>query len=263
MTWPIVEGTSLLFLHVSRGKRSVTLDLRTEAGRQVFLDLARDVDVVVEAMRPGGLERRGLGPDVLREQNPGLVFCTISGYGSTGPYRDLPSHGIAYDTWAGIVDPDRDDLGRPSLPVHTSIGINAGPLYGALAILAAVIAARETGHGTDIEVAAVRRCRRVDWLRIETERAYERPASEVTGNASDGGERRPPGVAGMVGSVRYQIYDARDAPVIFMASERHFWQKFCDAVGRSDLFERFPGESIADHAARQRRAARRARRDLR
>ena len=93
-----------------------------------------------------------------------------------------------------------------------------------------------------------------DWLRIETERAYERPASEVTGNASDGGERRPPGVAGMVGSVRYQIYDAPDAPVIFMASERHFWQKFCDPVGRSDLFERFPGRVDRRSRARQRRA---------
>ncbi len=176
MTWPIVEGTSLLFLDVSRGKRSVTLDLRTEAARQVFLDLARDVDVVVEAMRPGGLERRGLGPDVLRGQNPGLVFCTISGYGSTGPYRDLPSHGIAYDTWAGIVDPDRDDLGRPSLPVHTSIGISAGPLYGVVAILAAVIAGSSgAGDGTDIEVVQFDAAAAFDWS-ADRDRACVRAA---------------------------------------------------------------------------------------
>ena len=66
MTWPIVEGVSLLFLHVSRGKRSIVLDLRTDAGRDTFLELARDADAVVEAMRPGGLDRRGLGFDRLR-----------------------------------------------------------------------------------------------------------------------------------------------------------------------------------------------------
>ncbi|HEY8527442.1 MAG TPA: CoA transferase, partial [Acidimicrobiales bacterium] len=78
MTWPIVEGVSLMHLHISRGKRSITLDLRTDQGREVFLDLVRDADAVVEAMRPGGLERRGLGYDVLRGVNPRLVFMTIS-----------------------------------------------------------------------------------------------------------------------------------------------------------------------------------------
>ena len=71
MTWPIVEGVSLLFLHISRGKRSIVLDLRTDAGAATFLELARDADAVVEAMRPGGLERRGLGFEELREVNPG------------------------------------------------------------------------------------------------------------------------------------------------------------------------------------------------
>src|SRR5262245_48952713 len=91
MTWPIVEGVSLLFLHVSRGKRSITIDLRNEAGRAAFLELARDADVVVEGMRPGGLARRGLGYEQLREVNPKLVWVTISGYGMTGPYRDMPA----------------------------------------------------------------------------------------------------------------------------------------------------------------------------
>jgi len=103
MTWPIVEGVSLMHLHISRGKRSVVLDLRKPEAVEVFLDLVRGADAVVEAMRPGGLERRGLGFDRLRQVNPKIVFCTISGYGMTGPYRDMPSHGIAYDTWARLV----------------------------------------------------------------------------------------------------------------------------------------------------------------
>src|SRR5207302_4185668 len=105
MTWPIVEGTSLMHLHVNRGKQSVVLDLRTDEGAATFVDLVRTADAVVEAMRPGGLARRGLGYEQLREVNPRIVFITISGYGMTGPYRDMPSHGIAYDTWAGIVEP--------------------------------------------------------------------------------------------------------------------------------------------------------------
>src|SRR2546423_7448734 len=98
MTWPIVEGTSLMHLHVNRGKRSLVLDLRKPEAVEVFLDLVRNADAVVEAMRPGGLARRGVGFDKLREINPRIVFITISGYGMTGPYKDYPSHGIAYDT---------------------------------------------------------------------------------------------------------------------------------------------------------------------
>jgi crotonobetainyl-CoA:carnitine CoA-transferase CaiB-like acyl-CoA transferase len=91
MTWPIVEGVSLMHLHVNRGKRSLTLDLRKPEAVDVFLQLARSADAVVEAMRPGALERRGLGYDRLREVNPGIVFITISGYGMTGPYRATAS----------------------------------------------------------------------------------------------------------------------------------------------------------------------------
>src|SRR5437763_10146222 len=153
MTWPIVEGVSLLHLHVNRAKRSVVLDLKTDGGKQAFLDLVAGADVVVEAMRPGGLARRGLGYDELTQINPRIVFATISGYGMTGPYKDYPSHGIAYDTWAGVVTPAVDDAGFTYIPEHVSIGIYAAPLYGALAILAAVIRARNTGKGADLELA--------------------------------------------------------------------------------------------------------------
>ncbi|HCV33867.1 MAG TPA: CoA transferase, partial [Acidimicrobiaceae bacterium] len=95
MTWPIIEGSSLLHLHTHRGKRSICLDLKQEAGLEVYRELVRGADVVVEAMRPGSLAKLGLGFDDLIQINPNIVFCTISGYGATGPYRDMPSHGIA------------------------------------------------------------------------------------------------------------------------------------------------------------------------
>ena len=248
MTWPIVEGVSLMHLHLNRGKKSVVLDLRTEGGQAVFRDLVRDADAVVEAMRPGGLERRGLGYEALREVNPRIVFITISGFGATGPYRDLPSHGVAYDAWAGIFNPEVDDEGFVAIPEHASIGIHAGPLFGALGLLAGVVQARATGEGCRLEIAQSDAAAAMDWLRSETWKAYERPEDEVTGNPSDDYERRAPGTAGMRHGVRYQIYESKDGYVLFQASEREFWKNFCAAVGREDLFERFPGARIADHA---------------
>jgi crotonobetainyl-CoA:carnitine CoA-transferase CaiB-like acyl-CoA transferase len=249
MTWPIVEGVSLMHLHINRGKRSLVLDLRSEEGVAAFRALAAKSDVVVEAMRPGGLARRGLGFDDLVQENPRIVFCTISGYGMTGPYKDYPSHGIAYDTWAGIVNVAEDEDGFAYLPEHASIGIHAGPLFGALGILAAVVRARDTGEGSYLEIAQSDAAAGMDWYRSETWRAYERPESEVTGNASDGYERRAPGTAGMREGVRYQVYATSDGRhVLFMASEQAFWKNFCEAVGRMDLFERWPGSKFADHA---------------
>ena len=249
MTWPIVDGVSLLHLHTHRGKRSVALDLKTEAGRQLYIDLAATADVVIEAMRPGTLARLGLGYGVLRAANHRLVFATLSGYGATGPYKDMPSHGIAYDTWSGIVQPVVDDEGFTRIPPNMpNVGINVGPMLAAVAVLAAVIKARASGEGCQIELAQSDAAAYMDWYRIETERAYLRPVDEVTGNPSDDYERRPAGLAGMWEGVRYQAYAATDGHVLFMASEQAFWRNFCEGVGRMDLFERWPGSTYADHA---------------
>ncbi|HEX2382237.1 MAG TPA: CoA transferase [Acidimicrobiales bacterium] len=248
MTWPIVEGVSLMHLHISRGKRSIVLDLRTDEGVATYLDLVRGADVVIEAMRPGGLERRGLGFERLCEVNPRIVFCTISGYGMTGPYKDMPSHGIAYDVWAGLVQPEEIEDGFVAIPEHPSMGIHAGPLFGALGVLAAVIRARATGDPSRLEIAQSDAAAAMDWLRSETWRAYERPEDEVTGNASDDYQRRAPGTAGMRDGVRYQFYETKNGHILFQASEREFWENFCRGIDRADLFERYPGSKYADHA---------------
>jgi len=248
MTWPIVEGTSLLFLHANRGKRSIEIDLRTPEGIELFKDLAKTSDAVIEAMRPGALAKRGVGFDDLKAINPKIVFCTISGYGMTGPYKDMPSHGIAFDTWAGLVNPAYDEEGFCYISEHASMGMHAGPLFGALGILAAVIRARETGQGCQMEIAQSDAAAYMDWYRSESWKAYERPESEVTGNKSDDYVRRAPGTAGMKEGVRYQMYESSDGHVLFMASEREFWKNFCAGVGRTDLFERWPGSKFADHA---------------
>jgi crotonobetainyl-CoA:carnitine CoA-transferase CaiB-like acyl-CoA transferase len=248
MTWPIIQGVSLLHLHINRGKKSLTLDLKKPEAVQVYKDLAKDADVVVEAMRPGSLARRGLGYEDLSQLNPRLVFCNVSGYGMTGPYQSLPAHGIAFDTWAGIVNPATDEDGFCYIPEHASIGRHAGPLLGALGILAGVVRARETGRGCFLEIGQSDAAAYMDWYRSESWMAYERPEDEVTGNKADGYQRRAPGTAGMKEGVRYQMYESADGHVLFMASEQAFWKNFCECVGRTDLFERWPGSKYADHA---------------
>jgi crotonobetainyl-CoA:carnitine CoA-transferase CaiB-like acyl-CoA transferase len=161
----------------------------------------------------------------------------------------MPSHGIAYDTWSGVVVPERREDGHWIIPEHVSIGINAGPLYGALAVAAGIIQAKNTGEGAFLEIAQSDAAAAFDWYRIESHKAYERPQSEVTGNKSDNYERRPAGTAGMREGVRYQIYEAKGGKfVLFMASEQAFWKNFCEALGRTELFDKWPGSKFADHA---------------
>ena len=231
MTWPIIEGISLMHYHVNRGKQSLTLDLKKDEAKEIYKELVKDADVVVEAMRPGALARMGLGFDDLEKVNPRIVFCTISGYGASGPYQDMPSHGIAFDTWAGIVSPAYDEEGFCYIAEHISIGINAAPMYGALAILAAVIRARETGKGCYLELGQSDAAAHFDWYRSESHLAYARPEDVVTGNKSDDYVRRAPGTAGMKEGVRYQMYESSDGHVLFMASEQAFWKNFCGGVG--------------------------------
>jgi crotonobetainyl-CoA:carnitine CoA-transferase CaiB-like acyl-CoA transferase len=252
MTWPIVNGVSLLHMHVNRGKKSLTLDLKKPEAVDVYKALAKDAAVVVEAMRPGALARRGLGYDDLKVLNPKIVFCNISGYGMTGPYQSLPAHGIAFDTWAGIINPAYDEEGFCYIPEHASIGMHAGPMFGAMGILAAIIRARETGEGCFLEIGQSDAAAYMDWYRSESWLAYERPEDEVTGNKADNYERRAPGTAGMKEGVRYQIYESSDGHVLFMASEQAFWKNFCECMDRVELFEKWPGSKFADHARHNR-----------
>lgn len=248
MTWPIIEGVSLMHYHLNRGKKSLVLDLKLEQGREVYRELVKRADVVIEASKPGALAKFGLGYDDLRNINPKVVFCTVSGYGASGPYRDMPSHGIAYDTWSGAVIPAYDEQGFCYIPEHVSIGINAAPLFGGLAVLAGVLRARATGAGCCLDLAQSDAAAAFDWYRNESYMAYARPEDVVTGNKSDGYQRRPVATAGMREGVRYQIYESADGHVLFMASEQVFWKNFCEGIGRADLFEKWPGSKFADHA---------------
>lgn len=257
VTWPIihrrnelgeVESNSLFHLHVNRSKESVALDLSKPESHSVFEDLVRRADVVIEGMRPHFLERRGFTYDRLTQINPSLVFCSISGFGIDSPYEKFPSHGVGFDAWAGVIRPDVEPDGSLEIPDQVNVGMTFGPTLAAMAILAAVIRAKGTGRPANVEISQADAAAYFDWYRIETERAYRRPSDEVSGVIADGGRRRDPGLAGLRGAVRYQFYETADGHILFMASERKFWKNFCDAVNRVDLFERFPGAEVGDHA---------------
>jgi crotonobetainyl-CoA:carnitine CoA-transferase CaiB-like acyl-CoA transferase len=229
-----VEGLSLLHLRWNRGKRSVTLDLRAPDGAEVFRDLVDVSDVVLEGLRPGALARRGLGYEGLRGRNPALVFCSLSGFGQTGPYRDLATHGVAYDAYAGLAAPGRSPEGLPSLPArYLPIGTQAGALYAALGVVAAVLRARETGQGSFVDVA-------------QADAAVAWNAGSLDPVLI--GLERPSGRA-LTEAVRYQYYETSDARlVLFQASERAFFENFCRAVEREDLLAGDRGADVGEHA---------------
>jgi crotonobetainyl-CoA:carnitine CoA-transferase CaiB-like acyl-CoA transferase len=227
-----VRGLSLMHLRWNRGKRSLTLDLKRPEAQALLGQLAERADVVIDGLRAGAAERCGAGYAELRARNPRLVYCSLSGLGRSGPYARLATHGVAYDAFAGLAPPVRGADGHPRIPPHTQVGIYAAPLYAAMAVCAALLRARATGQGCHLDLAEVDAA--VAW---QAERL--------------GGARGEPvgGRADLGASVRYQYYyTADDRVVIFQASERKFWRRFCAAVGRLDLFEARPGAPVGDHA---------------
>lgn len=226
---------SFLHLRWNRGKRSIALDLRTGDGIAVFRELVGVSDVVIEGMRPGALERRGVGYSTLIERRPTLVFCALSGFGQTGPYRDLATHGVAYDAYAGLAPPEVTEDGDPTIPRrYLDVGTQAGALYAAMAVLAAVIRARATGRGAYLDVS------QADAATVWS--AAGRVDPLLSGTARD---RDAPDLQA---SVRYQYYRTADQrTILFQASERHFWERFCRAVGREDLMKDH-GAEFGEHA---------------
>jgi crotonobetainyl-CoA:carnitine CoA-transferase CaiB-like acyl-CoA transferase len=228
-----LNGLSLMHLRWNRGKRSLLLDLKRPEGQALLARLAERSHVLIDGLRPGAAERCGAGYEKLRSINPALVYCSLSGLGRTGPYAQLATHGVAYDAFAGLAPPARAADGSPRIPPHTQVGIYAAALYAASAVCAALLRARTTGEGCLLDVA-------------EIDAAVAWQAEALGGARSESGGGR----ADLSASVRYQYYDTKDGRVvIFQASERKFWQNFCEGVGRTDLFESKPGARVGDHAA--------------
>jgi len=142
-----------VFLAINRNKRGLRLDLKQADGVAVFLDLARTAQVVVESFRPGVVDRLGVGYDAVRRVNPAIVYCSISGYGQTGPYRELAGHDLNYNSYAGFTDQTGPADGDPVIPNLQVADILGGAVVPAMGILAALIDAQRSGEGRYIDAA--------------------------------------------------------------------------------------------------------------
>ncbi len=212
-------GLNATFVAFNRGKRSVTLDLKDDADRCALLELARTADVVIENFRPGVMERLGIDWDVLSASNPGLVHCSISGFGSSGPYATMPAYdGVAlgYSGLAGLLlDPEDPRLRGPAL-ADAITGHSA-----AFAVLSALHSRHRTGRGEHLEVSMLGAL--VHFLH-----------SAVAKNVVEGRDETP---YLRPHSSQAYVWSARDGRqvLVHMSSPPKFWEGLCAAVGRPDL----------------------------
>jgi crotonobetainyl-CoA:carnitine CoA-transferase CaiB-like acyl-CoA transferase len=226
---PFYEGAeesarSAPFLALNRGKRSIRVDLKREAGKDVLRRLARDADVVLESFRPGVLDRLGVGYERLREENPGLVYCAITGYGQDGPARERSGHDLNYLALNGLLGLTGEADGPPVQSGGQIADLGGGALTAVIGILIALRERDRSGLGQLVD------CSMFDgslaWLVMIAASAL------ASGRAEQRGENALAG-----GAVCYRPYRCADGYVTLGALEPKFWNAFCRGVGREDLRE--------------------------
>ncbi len=239
---PRYRTESVYFQSVNRNKRSLALDLTKPAGREVLLDLVRRADVVLESFRPGVADRLGIGYRALSDVNPELVYCAVTGFGQTGPYRDFAGHDINIAGMTGLVARGAADGAMPPMPGLQMADFAAASI-ACIGVLLALWQCRRTGRGQYVDVAMFDSL--VSWLPIAATSALARLA----------GGTGEPRLEAWGGNPRYAIYRTADDKYLSVSLlERKFWEGFCRHVGRPDLID--PNEDVADritdHGARGR-----------
>lgn len=214
-----------MFDSLNRGKRSVALDLKTEPGREVFYELAKSADVVFEQFRPGVVDRLKIDYESLREHNDDLVYCSLSGYGQTGPDADRAGHDLNYAGVAGLLDMTRENPdARPQIPGY-QVGDFAGGLFAAFAVVGALLS-RELGNtgGEYVDVAMT-----------DVVLSF---SQAIAHEALTGGNPRP-GETPLTGQFPwYDVYECEDGRYLTLAAlEPQFWEAFCTEVSRENLVE--------------------------
>ena len=175
------SAKSALFLALNRGKRSIRLDLKSEGGRVVLLRLVREHDVLLESFRPGVLDRLGVGYERLRQENPGLVYCAITGYGQQGPDRDRPGHDMNYLARGGVLGLSGVPGGPPVPAAGQIADVGGGALMAAFGILAALQERRRSGEGQLVDVSMTRGAQ--SWLALVAARFFADGAVPRRGTA--------------------------------------------------------------------------------
>ncbi|MBI2968547.1 MAG: CoA transferase [Bacteroidetes bacterium] len=211
---PLQKTTSSFFLALNRNKRSIAIDLTKENGKKIFMKLSETADVIVESFRPGVVKKLGIDYEAAKKVNPEIIYCSITGYGQTGPYRDKAGHDLNFISMAGILKSE-----IPSIPNFQIADITGGALNAAMGILAALYQKKNTDKGQYIDVSIL------DGLL----------ANNVTAVSDLSGKDFPGGM--LTGSLPcYNIYETADGRYMAIAAiEFKFWKIFCETVGREDL----------------------------
>jgi alpha-methylacyl-CoA racemase len=216
---PQWDGVSAAFAMLNRGKKSLVVDLRTEEGRKDARDLAARADVLVEQFRPGVMNKHGLGYDELSKINPKLIYCSITGYGQSGPKRDEAGHDINYIGSTGLLSLAPGPLDNPVVPPALIADIAGGTFPAVQNILLALIARGKTGKGAYIDVAMADAMFTFAWMALATLNATGKQAG-------------PASLSTTGGSPRYQIYPTKDGKLVCCgALEQKFWMAFCGTIG--------------------------------
>ena len=221
---PMAGENSAAHIALNRNKRSLTLDLKVERGREVFCDLVEGFDVVVESFRPGVSERLGIGYEVLRSRNPRLIYCAISGYGRDGPRAQAAGHDVNYAGYAGLLSIIGSEGGPPVIPGIQVGDLAGGAMAAVIAVLAALVRRAATGEGDYCDIAMMDGA--LSWLSIHAAAFF------ATGSVPRR-ERMP--LSGEFPC--YRIYPAADGHLAVGALEPQFWTELCDVIERPDLAE--------------------------
>jgi alpha-methylacyl-CoA racemase len=219
------SAKSALYLALNRNKRSVRLDLKNERGREILLRLVREYDVLLESFRPGVMDRLGVGYERLREENPGLVYCAITGYGQDGPLRDRSGHDMNYLGLVGLLGLTGEPDGPPVQSAGQIADIGGGAQMAAFGILAALHERQRSAQGQFVDVSMSDGA--LSWLSLVAARYL------CDGHVPQRGRLELAG-----GLICYRPYACSDGYVTLGALEPKFWQAWCHGVGRGDLVER-------------------------
>lgn len=213
-------------------KLSVCLDLKADDGVDIFRDLVVEADVLVENFRPGVMDRLGIDYETVSSWNETIVYCSISGYGQTGPYRDLPGHDLNYLSVAGIVALTGQSEGPPAVPGGMFADVSAG-VHGALGVLAGVLERERTGYGEYVDISMT-----------DVSLAPLLPHLAVSLGAGEPPRR---GAGRYLGSPCYDVYETGDGAYLSIAAmEPKFWERLCDAIDRPDLIPLHPTDDRAE-----------------
>jgi crotonobetainyl-CoA:carnitine CoA-transferase CaiB-like acyl-CoA transferase len=225
------DDISTRFLKRTQGVKSVTIDLKNPKGKQMFLDMASTCDVVVENLAPGSLRRIGLGYDEVSAVNPGIVYCSISGYGQTGPYKDKPAHDPQIQGMAGLMDINGEE-DRPPVKVGFYIGDLVTPMFACYSILAALREKERTGKGQYLDVSMMDTL--VSMMFMENlEEAIADGLPLRTGNISRSG---PTG-----------LYETKDGDLSITVTSDDQWGRLSRALNAPELLE---NPKFSDYVAR-------------